>query len=474
MEDIIAECLRSLTDLTKWDEIIFDVVCRTACSCGTAILEAIDDELAKRRVEGLRMVSKRSKTIVTKFGFLKIKRRMYQEKSGKKRFLLDEALGFIKGSQATASMQTIAIKLATLMPFRQAAMVLSETSGGVLSHQMIHRILQQKGAEIDVREKIATEGLMSNGELPTSENKRTDRLFIEADGTFINLQRESKKKAEIKLLTAYEGWRRVGKNKYGLQSKTVMAGFDHGGAIWDSFTAKLLETYHPEVLGKIIVGGDGATWIKSGADSFHGSLYQLDRFHLRRALLRATGNIGHASKAYKLAATGDVLGASAALESFAEKNPDKEIEIKKCINYLKKNASGLIDYRDRIKNPSEDYRGLGSIESNIDKILANRLKKRGMAWSYSGAHHMAKAIQTISNDDPLPIQKATELPQRLVNTISRRIIESIETDPSQWLEARMPALIGPHQSRPWVKALRNLSRVTNGGIAAVNFLPTKI
>lgn len=114
------------------------------------MLEAIDDELAKRRADGLRMISKRPKTIVTKFGSLKIKRRLYREKSGQVRFLLDEALGLIKGSQATVSIQATAVRLATLMPFRQAANVLEETSGGVLSHQMIHRMLQQKGAEIDI------------------------------------------------------------------------------------------------------------------------------------------------------------------------------------------------------------------------------------------------------------------------------------------------------------------------------------
>lgn len=196
-----------------------------------------------------------------------------------------------------------------------------------------------------------------------------------------------------------------------------------------------------EVLSKLIVGGDGATWIKSGADAFHGSLYQLDRFHIHRALLRATGSIGSAAKAYKLAVTGDVLGANTVLESVAEKNPDKETEISKCINYLKSNAAGLIDYRDRIKNSSVDLRGLGSIESNIDKILANRLKKRGMAWSYGGVHHMAKVIQTTSNGDCLPIKKVTELPERIAKIVGRRIIKNIEADPSQWLEERMPALM---------------------------------
>ena len=42
---------------------------------------------------------------------------------------------------------------------------------------------------------------------------------------------------------------------------------------------------------------------------------------------------------------------------------------------------------------------MGAIEGNIDKILANRFKKRGMSWSPSGALNLAKVGQLIINDD---------------------------------------------------------------------------
>lgn len=459
MKDVITDAIKSLTDLKKWDEIIFEVVCRTACGCGAVMLESIDDELATTRADGLRMIAKRQKTIVTKFGSLTIKRRMYRDRSGRARFLLDEAIGLIRGSQATASLQATAIKFATLMPFRQAELVLEETSGGALSHQMIHRILQAHGAALDAEENTVTTSLIQNGELPKSQNRVADRLFVEGDGTMINLQRESKKKTEIKLVTAHEGWERIGKNKYKLKNKTIVAGLAPSHVIWDRFTAKLLEIYKPSALGNLVIGGDGASWVKGGAEVFGGSLYQLDRFHLRRAMLRATGNIGSAGKAYALASSGDTTGAIEILEGVAVKSPAREVELKKAADYLLANASGLIDYRHRIKNATVDMRGLGAIESNIDKVLANRMKKRGMAWSRSGAHHMAKVIQMIANNESTPPLNVKEPQETVIKTIGRRIIQSLEADPATWLASRMPALIGPHQSRPWVKALRNLSQV---------------
>ncbi len=42
MKDIIVEAIKSLIDLTKWDKTIFEVVCRTACGCGVALLESIE------------------------------------------------------------------------------------------------------------------------------------------------------------------------------------------------------------------------------------------------------------------------------------------------------------------------------------------------------------------------------------------------------------------------------------------------
>lgn len=459
MKDVIAQCLESLSDLTKWDEGIFKVVCTTACSVSAALLEAIDDELAKDRTEGLRMISKRPRTIVTKFGNLKVRRRMYRDKSGRGRFLLDEALGLIKGSQATASLQSTVLKLAATIPFRQAAAVLEGTSGGVLSHQMIHRILQSAGAALDAREKIATNSLIQNGELPQSQNRQVSRLFVEGDGTFINLQRQNKRKAEVKLVTTHEGWERVGKGKYRLKNKTVLAGLDCADTTWDRFTAQLLKTYRPEVLSRLVIGGDGASWIKAGASTFAGSFYQLDRFHLRRAMLRATGNMTSAGKAFSLAAAGNTKGAIAILDALATRSPKKEPELKKAANYLRSNASGLVDYRSRIPNPNKEMRGLGAIESNIDKVLANRMKKRGMAWGYSGAHHMAKVIQMLTNGESA-IYRLQDVQERIVQPIRRSISASLEADPAAWLSSRMPALIGPHQGRPWVKALRNLSRFT--------------
>ena len=59
MENIIAESLKTLDDLERWDEKIYQVVCDTASGSSSAVLEAIDKELAKTREKGLKIIGKR-------------------------------------------------------------------------------------------------------------------------------------------------------------------------------------------------------------------------------------------------------------------------------------------------------------------------------------------------------------------------------------------------------------------------------
>lgn len=466
MKDVIAECLKSLDDLSRWDENIFKVVCKTASCCCVSILEALDDELAKTREKDLKIVGKRKRTIVTKFGSFVVKRRFYRGKDGTSKFLLDEALGLRKRGQATFSLEATATRLASQMPFREAAKTLEETSGGILSHQMIHRILQSAGSNLDLSEKKEAESLTQDGLIPDSKNKKVEHLFVEADGTVISLQRAAKKKAEAKLVVAHEGWERVGKNKWALKNKTILAGFHSSKDTWDRFSTNLLKLYSPEILARLIMGGDGASWIHDGSTLFADSTYQLDRFHIKRALLRASGKIGVANQTYNLATCGKLDEALAVLFNEGKDNPERKADLYKAANYLKNNSCGLIDYRERIEDKDESMRGLGAIESNIDKILANRMKKRGMAWSLEGAHHMAKVIQMQANgtwENLLNNHKPHSKSERL-KTAFATVKQTFNQDPALWLQARMPALLGPHQGRPWVKALRDIAHVTPAGM----------
>ena len=107
--------------------------------------------------------------------------------------------------------------------------------------------------------------------------------MIEGDGTSIALQREEERRAEVKMGVAYEGWEVVGQDRYRLKEKMTYAGIMDGEKFWDTFSLRLAKRYDLAQIGQIIVGGDGVDWVKKGAEMI-GGVYQLDRFHLLRAL----------------------------------------------------------------------------------------------------------------------------------------------------------------------------------------------
>jgi hypothetical protein len=57
-------------------------------------------------------------------------------------------------------------------------------------------------------------------------------------------------------------------------------------------------------------------------------------------------------------------------------------EVAQLRRYLMENSFGLRGYR--LEVDGDGRRGLGAIEGNIDKLIANRMKKRGMSWTIKG------------------------------------------------------------------------------------------
>ena len=91
---------------------------------------------------------------------------------------------------------------------------------------------------------------------------------------------------------------------------------------------------------------------------------------------------------------------------------------------------------------------------------ANRMKRRGMSWTIRGAQRMVKAIQLDRNGELSGFcRNRADRCQRRTEPVppsSRRLQTAPKTTVSDWVEATVPALNGPHSSRPWTHSLRNL------------------
>jgi len=427
------------------------------------MLEQIDLLIQRHRPASLRIVHKRSIWYRTWLGLIRVNRRQYQDRDGKYRYLLDELMGMAKYRHTTFAVKEIACRLAGEMPFRKSAEILNRTTPIDLSHQTIHRLVQTALADSQDNAYMATDWFKETGELPQSEGREASRLMIEADGVVLPLQRELTRKAEVKLGIAYEGWQKVGKDRYNTVNKTYYADVANTDRFWAGMTLKLHQRYDLERT-QYVVGGDGAAWIKEGAEYF-GGRYQLCRYHLNRALCHALGHdrktlwsVQHqCSQGYFETALAELTEAAGRAQN------DRQKDIKRVIRYIISNASGLKDYREDMPKQDSSLRRTGAIEGNIDKLIVRRMKNQGMSWSPQGIRRMLWLrinIREGTLTDILRMNRSNTMPVTLPGKQVNRVIDrTMKFDYAGYFSAGLPAISGPHTSRPWVELLKSLSRI---------------
>lgn len=463
LKNLALNLVEELDGFTGWEEAVAETASDIAVNLASAVIQAIDVELLKKRGKELRMVGFREKTIVAKFGVLTVKRRLYREKKGKYRFLLDEALGM--PGPFSPALEKISILLSTMVTYRAASNIIGMLLPGKarVSHGKLNSLIRDAGTRKAVREEKERRELFEAGVIPESEKKRqAERLFIETDGVWINLQREEKKKGELKHAISHEGWKEKGK-AFALVGKTVHLGLEGTSAFWQFFYTKLFSRYELSGETGFIVGADGAAWTKAAGEAFPSHTFELSKFHILKALKFALGyDEGAAAEAYGAAVAGDTETLEAILkEKEEESTGERKKDIRAVASYLLSNREYLSDWRLRHSHKEND-RGLGAIEGNNDKIICGRFKKRGMRWTRDGANAMAKVIALRENkeldafmDRERGDEEKAAVPEELKKSVERKLKE----DPQAWLSASMPAFSGSESSKPWVKVLREISRV---------------
>jgi len=465
----LPESFKQLKDcLLHLDRSIQDRFTEIAKQYYKAILEEVDDVIAKYRGDKLQIEHKRAIWYQTCLGPVKIRRREYRSRGrdgkGGRRCLLDNLMGMDKHNHTTLKVQELALEAASQMPYRRSAEILRKTSAIDLPHQTIWRMVAKAADPYLAQEKQELEWFLQTGEMPQGEEKQVSRLMVEADGVILSLQREKERRTEVKLGIAYEGWEKVGKDRHRTTNKTIFSSVGSKDHFWSGLTLKLQKIYDLSRTKDTIVGGDGARWIKDGASYVNGR-YQLDRYHLYKELCSAFGRDNPTKgKIWAICEHGEVeAGLVILAEALKKARGDEAIRIARAYHYLYENSAGVGDYRLSLGYEGKTLRRTGAIEGNIDKLIVRRMKNQGMSWTVKGIRRLLcvrflvleKKLTGWIGSEKQP-QKAGEMaiPKRKV----RRIVTKLSMQESdEWIKAALPALYGPHASRPWVRILKSSS-----------------
>jgi len=427
------------------------------------LLEAWDEKLAAERDRNeWELIQRKPRTVVSTLGEITYRRRYYRNrKTGERRFLLDEVAGFDPRRRLSGKLRDQAVALALDVSYRRAAEIL-QTWVPDISAMAIWQEVQRLGGAKRARAALERDEVFGRG-ASTPGTREVDTLYVEADGVYVRSRRqeEGKSHLEVKLAVAYEGKDERKPDRRALVTRYVVAGTEEGERFWEEAVTAFGRVWDWRHVERCWLGTDGAAWAKQGADMLPGARHRLDPFHLRQALVRALGRETETyRKVWDALRAADWARVEAVLTKAERRSQGaKKQRIARLKGYLKEYWDGIVD--------SGDVVSLGAIEGQVFHHVARRMKRHGARWSKQGADALVRLMAARANGETLqvlaqpervkPTKKAV-VPTR-VSVNEAEIARKVE-DAARWLSTHMPALVGPHAGRPWVKyVLRELARL---------------
>jgi len=456
-----------IKDLTfdSIEDMIFEILQNIARRVFEKALTDIDDCLRNKRERGkLKNTGKREKYFLTRFGDILYSRTRYKDKkTGKSCYLLDEALSIVKNQRISLSRARIENFLSSLSSYREVVTQARLLLGNFRSHEAIRQSVIKEGSLIIENQKKKLKQI-ENLDYPDKE--APDTAYIEADATYISLQKKGKErggKLEVKAGVGYTG--KEARYKRG-KSKRLKEKFTFIGTGKDFMRNLSLQAEFRLSLSKakkVIFGGDGDSWITSGIkDYFPLATYILDLYHLYKKFKECLSKRKEEQKVIKdLLLSNQIDKGLLKIDQLIRNSYDlkEKGNLVKLYTYISRNRLGITN---QFKLKDKEIERAGAIESNVRKAISARFKKRGMSWSKRGALALLKIKETILNGEwdiwweegrKQNIKVGKYKPPLSASYFNR------ETESSPLIEVTIPALRGPDQGKPWVGVLRKLSEV---------------
>ena len=385
------------------EQYIFKMMCMQAVLYTKSILEEYDQFLKESRdKKKYRHKGLKKTTIKTVYGEVEYSRAIYECKGedGLKRYayLLDESLGLESIGLVSRNLAEHIVSNVTELSYRASAKNISEMTGQTISAMGAWNVIQALGEKVCEDEKRLAqahkEGLIQGENIAPV-------LFEEMDGVVLSMQRMGPKgqkvKKEMKISVAYEGWEKVGKDRYGLVGKVITAGFSEAKEFQACREAMIASEYNLDETLYRILNGDSAPWIRNTEDK--DTVFQLDPYHKNEKIKARIPNKKAVGDIHFYLRSNDIDGLFNYLEIYRDSlSDDKEIEnAEKLIAYFNRTRDGLLPYQARgLEIPESPkgllYRNMGIVENHVWSVIAKRMKNNHTSWSDRGGNNLAKIL----------------------------------------------------------------------------------
>lgn len=383
------------SDLTKIAEMVSgvrDEVVRLGASIIAEEWESYDRLLRKRKDlrQGWQIVKMDTVTRTTSLGDVTYSRTLFRNKAtGVSCYLLDQLMKLDKHTRVTEDAVARILEEAAESSYRKGGKNASIAGTGVTKEAVMNKIHSLRFPEAP----------------EPSEKRAVKKLFIDADEDHVSLQymvskgdiRKPRSNTVMPYIAyVYEGIETEEDGRPKLINPMYFGGLYEGAEgvmkLWDEVYAYIEKAYETEGLERIYISGDGAAWIKSGAQRIRQAKFVLDKYHMHKYILAATAHLGDSAddarsdiyraihKKRKWLAEGTFDRIIAVTETESKK---KAVEAAKA--YILGNWSGIL-----LSMTGEDRRTGCSAEGHVSHVYADRMSSRPLGWCRTGADRMAR------------------------------------------------------------------------------------
>jgi hypothetical protein len=423
-------------------------------SLGGLIFEMLDAKIHEQRPKAWQSLGTAKRSLLTEFGEIRFKRHIYWDGKDRRFTPLDLLLDITPYARNSKKLDAMGASLSAGSSYREAAQVLSYAIKQTLSPSTLFRMVQRVGRKVQAWE---------------AEEKDPGKiaapiLYCEADGVYIHLQGEPQRKAEVKVGAFYTGKTAIGLNRYRCENKVTTCQLGLSTSDWQVHLRELAYAhYNFDSIRMAVVGGDGASWVQNSFE-FLGvpAVHLLDRFHVLRSLRRSFAAVLNTSELSKtLFAKGFDAIAPQLEAGFAKSGTSLRKQQDETYAYLAAHKDSLVSLDQR--GLAHSFSSLGAMEGNVDKLVRQRMRGRGLSWSLSGAQCM---LAVLRHKNLIKSRAFLYLP--LAKPKSQLVNRPVKRSAPKWNSTTysIPAFSGTSASEPWVQLLK---RQLNDSLSINNF-----
>ena len=382
-------------DPKKFAEMVYGVT-KSVTELGVSIIaEELEswDELIRNsntRKQLWYIVRKDETTLLTSLGSVTYQKTLFKnKKDGHCEYLLDKYMGLESHERITEDAVAKLLEEAVESSYRKGGDRACLTDESVSKECVMNKIHEL--------------------EFPSTKNfpekKQVQYLYIDADEDHVALQfqdhkgekKEKGKRQSVmpRLVYLYEGISdEDGRNE--LVNPTYFGGLygeETGGAkaLWREVESFIQRNYDTDQLKAVYINGDGASWIKSGEEYITHGRFVLDKYHMHKYIIKATGHLKDdvqkaRSDLYHAIAKKDRNLVIAVFDAISNASPeDRQDTINNSRGYILGNWAGI-----KRQVRSKDTQLKCSAEGHVSHVYSDRMSSRPLGWCRTGVDKMAR------------------------------------------------------------------------------------